>query len=159
MLTRDFLEGLNLDKDTVEKIFQEYGKAIEAAKTAAEKAAKPKDYDDLKREYEALKEKQKSLDTVTAEAETYKNQLAEKENLIKQYETKILKFQVATEKGLPLELADRLTGDSKDALAKDADNLASFVAKRPPLPLKQGEGSTDDSPYRELLSNLGLKKE
>lgn len=148
-LTRDFLEGLGVEKDVVEKIMKEHGKAVQ----------EEKNYDTLKQDYEQLKDKFGKLEKADEENATFKAQLAEKEQLIKDYSLKILKYQVATEKGIPLELADRLTGDSKDALAKDADNLASFVAKRPPLPLKQGEGSTDDSPYRELLSNLGLNKE
>lgn len=148
-LTRDFLEGLGVEKDVVEKIMKEHGKAVQ----------EEKNYDTLKQDYEQLKDKFGKLEKADEENATFKAQLAEKEQLIKDYSLKILKYQVATEKGIPLELATRLSGDTKDALAKDADNLASFVAKRPPLPLKQGEGSTDDSPYRELLSNLGLKKE
>ena len=38
------------------------------------------------------------------------------------------KIRIAHEKGLPFELAERLTGDTEEAIGKDAEALAKFVS-------------------------------
>ena len=42
-------------------------------------------------------------------------------------ETKVLKTQIANEKHLPIELADRLIGNTKEELEADADNLSGII--------------------------------
>lgn len=144
-LTRDFLEGLGVEKDVVEKIMKEHGKAVQ----------EEKNYDTLKQDYEQLKDKFGKLEKADEENATFKAQLAEKEQLIKDHSLKILKYQVATEKGIPLELATRLSGDTEEALRKDAETLASFVSAggKQILPLKQ-ESTPSDDPYKELASKF-----
>ena len=86
-MKRDFLEGLNLDADVIDKIMKENGKDIEGAK------AKFSDYDDIKKQLEtanATLEKFKDYDQTKADVEKYK---AEIEKLQKESETKIASME------------------------------------------------------------------
>ena len=68
-MKRDFLEGLNLDADVIDKIMAENGKDVQREK------AKYADYDDLKTQLEAANktiEKFKDYDQTKAEIEKYK---------------------------------------------------------------------------------------
>ena len=68
-MTRDFLKGLGIADDVVDKIMAENGKNIEAAK------AKFADYDDLKKQLEtanATLEKVKDYDQVKADVDKWK---------------------------------------------------------------------------------------
>jgi len=89
--------------------------------------------------------------------EGYEDKLTEKDNLIKEYKIKNLKYRIANENGIPLELASKLTGETEEDLKKDAETLSSFIRK-PTLPLKHTEPNVDDksAPYKEILSNLKL---
>ena len=52
--------------------------------------------------------------------------------------------QVALEKGLPVELVDRLRGDTEDDLAEDADRLLALIGtprKPAPDPTQGGRGA------------------
>ena len=68
-MKRDFLEGLKLEADVIDKIMRENGKDIESVK------AKYADYDDVKKQLEtanATLEKFKDYDQTKAEVEKYK---------------------------------------------------------------------------------------
>lgn len=111
-------------------------KALErerAAREAAEKALA-----DLRREIEDSK---KSAEQKAAEA------LAEAQRVAEENAARALRYEVAAEKGLPLDLATRLTGGTKDELLADADKLMAFVqapvAKPQPVP---GEGRSTALP-------------
>ncbi len=145
-MTREFLENLGLEKEVIDQIMKEHGKAIQSAK--------PHDYDEIKEENEKLKNTISELETAAEEYKGYKDQLAEKDSLIKEYELKNLKYRVAVEAGIPIELASRLTGESEDELKRDAKMLSSFIARKQTLPLKDTEPNKDDDPYKKLLSGL-----
>ncbi len=145
-MTREFLEKLGLEKEIIDQIMKEHGKAIQSAK--------PQDYDEIKEENEKLKSTISELETAVEEYKGYKDQLAEKDNLIKEYELKNLKYRIAVEAGIPIELASRLTGESEDELKRDAEMLSSFIARKQTLPLKDTEPKEDNDPYKKLLSNL-----
>jgi hypothetical protein len=148
-MTREFLENLGLEKEVIDQIMKEHGKAIQSAK--------PQDYDDLKEANEKLKKQLGELEGTIEEYKGYKDQLAEKDSIIKDYELKNLKYRIAVEAGIPLELASKLTGETEEDLKKDAETLSSFIRK-PTLPLKHTEPKVDDkdAPYKEILSNLKL---
>jgi hypothetical protein len=145
-MTREFLENLGLEKEVIDQIMKEHGKAIQSAK--------PQDYDDLKEANEKLKKQLGELEGTVEEFKGYKDQLTEKDNLIKEYELKNVKYRIAVEAGIPLELANRLTGESEDELKRDAEMLSSFIARKQTLPLKDTEPKNDDDPYKKLLSGL-----
>src|SRR5574344_975585 len=71
-MKRDFLEGLKLEAEVIDKIMKENGKDIESAK------AKFADYDDIKQQLEtanATMEKFKDYDQTKADVEKYKAEL------------------------------------------------------------------------------------
>jgi predicted metal-binding transcription factor (methanogenesis marker protein 9) len=145
-MTREFLENLGLEKEVIDQIMKEHGKAIQSAK--------PQDYDDLKEANEKLKKQLGELEGTIEEYKGYKDQLAEKDSIIKDYELKNLKYRIAVEAGIPLELAGRLSGESEQDIKKDAETLASYFSQKQPLPLKYTEPKNDDDPYKKLLSGL-----
>lgn len=58
--------------------------------------------------------------------ELYEKAEAERRDLERQH----LRFKVAQETGLPVELSDRLAGDDESAMRADAQRLAAFVRPR-----------------------------
>lgn len=148
-MNREFLEKLGLEKEVIDQIMKEHGKTIQSVK--------PEDYDDIKIENKTLKDTVTTLENSLKEFEGYEDKLAEKDNKIKEYELKNLKYRIANENGIPLELASKLSGETEEDLKKDAETLSSFIRK-PTLPLKHTEPNVDDkdAPYKEILSNLKL---
>ena len=152
-MNRGFLEKLGLEKEVIDKVMAEHGKTINEVK--------PKDYDEIKSAKEKLEKQVKDLNrTLTATNEKYADydkNIEELNGKIKEYELKNLKYRIANESGIPLELASKLTGETEEDLKKDAETLSSFIRK-PTLPLKHTEPNVDDksAPYKEILSNLKL---
>ena len=90
---------------------------------------------------------QKALDDLTA---------AHKSEMLKSYRTK-----AALLAGLPEELADRLTGDTEEALCKDAQKLAGFTksAGTPHFTAGGGEMDEVEKAFYERNKNLYPGKE
>ena len=149
-MNREFLEGLGLEKSVIDSIMKEHGLTIQKVK--------PEDYDDIKGEKKTLKDTVATLETSLKDFEGFEGKLAEKDNLIKDYEIKNLKYRIANENGIPLELASKLTGETEEDLKKDAETLSSFITKKQILPLKKNETTTDDeaSAYKGMLDDLKL---
>lgn len=148
-MTREFLENLGLEKEVIDQIMKEHGKAIQSAK--------PQDYGEIKEENEQLKQRIGELEGTVEELKGYKDQLTEKDNLIKEYELKNVKYRIAVEAGIPLALADRLSGKSEEEIKKDAESLASFINQKSKLPLKTTETKLTDpkeQAYAKMLENL-----
>ena len=152
-MNREFLKKLGLEKEVIDKVMAEHGKTINEVK--------PKDYDEIKSAKEKLEKQVKDLnETLTATNEKYADydkNIEELNGKIKEYELKNLKYRIANESGIPLELASKLTGETEEDLKKDTETLSSFIRK-PTLPLKHTEPNVDDksAPYKEILSNLKL---
>lgn len=79
-------------------------------------------------------------------------QLTEKETAItdltaknKAYETASVKARIAHEKGLPFELAERLSGETEQDIEADAEKLAQFItpadSRQAPAPLFAPQGA------------------
>src|SRR5690554_3989387 len=119
-MNREFLEKLGLEKDTIDAIMKEHGKAIQAAK--------PDDYEELKKTKESLEKKVDELNvTLTSTKEKYADydkNIGELNGKIKDYEIKNLKYRIANENGIPLELASKLAGETEEDLKKDAETLS-----------------------------------
>ena len=149
-MNREFLEKLGLEKEVIDSIMKEHGKTIQSVK--------PEDYDDIKIENKTLKDTVTSLETSLKGFDGFEDKLTEKDNKIKEYEIKNLKYRIANESGIPLELANKLTGETEEDLKKDAETLSSFITKKQTLPLRNTETKVDDetAPYKEMLSNLKL---
>lgn len=86
--------------------------------------AKPEDVQQLRQQIEAL----------TAERDGHKKTIAEHEAKIKAYEAASVKSRIADEVGLDRRLVSRLTGDTEEAIRKDAEGLRElFGAGTPPV--------------------------
>jgi len=144
-MNREFLQSLGLEKDAIDKVMAEHGKAIQAVK--------PADYEELKDEKATLEQQLKNLQTTLA---TKDEQLKSVEDLKKEVETyklKELKTSIAIQAGLPLELAGRLSGETEEEIKADAEKLVDLIPKNKPLPLKPTEPPVDDK-QRELEQML-----
>ena len=119
------------------------------------------DFNSKNNEYKNLEKQvgdlQNSLDALNKEKSTYEQTLADRDGKLKTYELSSLKAQIAHEKGIPYELAGRLTGDDEKTLREDAETLAKLVnTKQAPPPLKNTEPTVDgkDAAYKSLLNGL-----
>lgn len=104
--------------------------------------------DDLKTAQEKIKSHSDTVSDLTKRAEAA--------------ESRLLKSKIAYDHKLPLELADRLVGDTKEDLDKDAETLAGLMKPSATAPLHtnevrstsaNGNGSVDAG-MRQLLSQL-----
>lgn len=101
--------------DAVRKaLIAEREAAKEARQRAEELATKVKEFEDRdKSEQEKLEERASTAEERAAKAEV-----------------KLLRFDVAVAKDLPLELADRLQGDTREQLEEDAGRLLELVKRK-----------------------------
>jgi len=104
--------------------------------------------------------------TIEETSESSKNWEQEKADYQKQidtYKTAQLKQSIALKAGLPLDLADRLTGDDEETLKADAERFSGFIKPQtPPAPLKDVEpnlGDGKDGAYRKLVEGLQIEGE
>lgn len=151
-MNREELRALGLTDEQIEKVLESHGKTIKADKE------KLVGYDDIKAENKTLKDTIDTLETSLKDLEGFEDKLAEKDNLIKEHEIKNLKYRIANENGIPLELASKLSGETEEDLKKDAETLSSFITKKQTLPLRTTEPKVDDetAPYKEMLENLKI---
>ena len=129
--------------------------------------------DEVKKSYEGYlsPDEAKKLTAQTEglrqQVEALTKQLAERDGSIadltaknKAYETASVKARIAHEKGLPYELAERLSGETEQDIAADAEKLAQFVsAGKPAAPLynpavNTGAANLTDAAYRSMLGEL-----
>lgn len=105
--------------------------------------------DEVKKSYEGYISPDE-VKKLTEQVDTLTKQLTEKDTSIadltaknKQYETASVKARIAHEKGLPYELAERLSGETEQDIAADAEKLAQFVSsQKPAAPLYAPQGGT-----------------
>lgn len=105
----------------------------------------------LEREIADLRSKNKEYEDATKSAEEKQaERLAELEESSTKNALRVLQYEVAAAKGLPLSAATRLTGASKEALEKDAEELKKLLGPSTPAPPKpdpsQGNGSDKTKP-------------
>lgn len=69
----------------------------------------------------------------------------------------LLRHQVASEKGIPIELASRLVGETKETLEKDAESFAAYLSPKTAPPLRSTEPQTvnpSTSAWQQMISSL-----
>ena len=120
----------------------------------------PDDVEKLKAEYEA------KLSAKDQEMQTALEKYAETDKVVSDLtlraetaEKSLLRAQVASESKLPYELANRLLGDTKEDMQKDAEMLASFLKPQAAPPAYTSTPATQpiaahDASYQALLSGL-----
>lgn len=98
------------------------------------------DYDTIRT---SLGEKTKEAETLTAQLADVQKQFAEAQGQLKSSRSDLAKTRIALEKGLPMELCNRLTGDTEEELRQDAEELEKLFRKRTePQPLFRQEPVT-----------------
>lgn len=96
------------------------------------------------------------------EINTHKATIAERDQTIsglqakvKGYETSALKQRIAREKGIPPEMADRLSGETEKDIKADADAVAGILkAIKGPAPLHEPEPPVPDAKTAALKKML-----
>ncbi len=110
---------------------------------------------ELEKENGVLKSAAKSNKASTAD---FEKQIAELQGQVKTYEGKDLRLRIAVANGLPIELADRLTGDDEETIKADAERFASFVKQTEPTPPMASTepilGNDENAGYKTMLKNL-----
>ena len=135
----------------------------------AREKAKFADYDDLKNKaglYDALKTESdkykadldayKSKESDWAEKEKkYTADITAKDTEIEKYKKNEARIKAAREAGLPFELADRITGETAEDMAKDAVNLKKYFNHETPAAKSEpaGKPGSDDA-YITLARQL-----
>ena len=156
-MNREFLKELGLEKEAIDKVMAEYGKAIQAVEPAD-------DYEELKSAKSTLEQQLADLNTtLETEKSTLQEQIQTLEKESNTYKTNDLKLRIALENNIPYELANKLSGEDEESLRQDAQTLANYIAKPETVaPLKDVEPPVADSEtesYKNILNNLKLEGE
>lgn len=135
-----------------EELNKMFGDRAEAARRA-ERERLEKQYagfDDFKAKAEkydtdiaALNKKVSGLES---EKSVNVNKITELEGKVKAYETSSAKMRIAKETGLPMELAERISGEDEAAMRKDAEALGKLIKSQNIAPMYKpnGEGAGGD---------------
>lgn len=130
----------------------------DAQKAAYWKFHARKNEDALKKlgDVTALKAAATELEQIKAARKTEAEKLAERaeqaEKRAADAELRMLKREIAEEKGIPLAQADRLRGDTREAIESDAEDFAPYVKaekERKRVDLDQGAGGSGTSKASE----------
>ena len=101
---------------------------------------------------------QGQITTLTGERDTHAATIAQLQEEVKGYKTAALKAKIAKEKGIPAELADRLSGEDEKGLRADADamaaNLRVFKGAAPLASTEPAPGDPKTANMRTLLNEL-----
>lgn len=76
---------------------------------------------------------------------------------VKAYETNSVKMRIAHELGIPMELAERLTGDDEKSIRQDAETMSKFMKSEnyvAPLGDPEGNQKSKNDGYKSLLEGL-----
>ena len=108
------------------------------------------DYEDLKKQLADFEAKETTYQNTINDLKTRETDLASQiESLngdLTKTKLQTAKQRIATEYGLPLDLADRLQGDDENGFKADAERFASYLAhKQPTPPMKSNEPVISDS--------------
>jgi len=78
--------------------------------------------------YARARDLEAQLDAQIQASKPLEQQIAEARAEAESARIQALRYEVASEQGIPFQLASRLTGSTKEELAADADTLKAFVA-------------------------------
>lgn len=142
---------------------QEELDSIVKARVARERE-KYSDYEELKTKVAEFETKeatyQSTIEELKTEKATLSGQLDSVNGELTKTKLQSAKQRIATEFGLPLDLADRLQGEDEEGFKLDAERLASYIKPAQPLPpAKSNEPNNlegEDAAYKALVQNLNL---
>lgn len=156
-------KGENMAEFTVINTQEEFDERIKERlererRTVAEQF---KDYEEIKgkaREHESTIDKlNASLSEANGKLKENEATIADLNGKVKKYESNSVKMRIAQETGIPIELASKLSGDSEEAIRKDAESLAKFVSKKRGAPLSDPDPEHIDAKkmaMKNMLSSL-----
>ena len=133
---------------------------LDRAKETARKEtlAEFSDYEDLKKQVDQFKQATSEKDSAIKDLETrLKTTEKEKDDALKKttaVELTNTKIKVANDLGIPIEMAERLTGDDEESIRQDAEHLKEYFApKTAPLGSYEKSGEPDRrDQLRQLLN-------
>lgn len=119
----------------------------------------PDDIQKLKADYDGkLAQAQADLEAMATKVAAHDQEVADLTARAVKAETSLLKGEVANKHGIPLELAGRLIGDTKEDLEKDAESFASYMGPKAAPPLRSNDPANQatglDGAYAAVLSQL-----
>jgi len=140
-------DRLARERETVRKQYADYGELKTLNET-------------LTKEKAGFEEERKKAGEELA---ALQKKLTEAENRAKQLEKDGLRTDIAIEKGLPLELRSRLTGETKEDIEKDADSLLKIFKAQNNLDLPKAnpegtdpKASEENAAFKGMLSEMKL---
>ena len=118
------------------------------------------EFDDRVRElYGDVSGLQGQIETLTNERDTHAATISQLQSQIKGFQTDALKRQIAAEKGIPLEFASRLTGESEADIKADADKMTGMLrAFKGAAPLAEPATTSENASRAHLRGLLGKMK-
>lgn len=149
---KKILENVENKDDLIKQIETELGKEYVPRSEFNTKNQEVKDRD------KQLGELKTSHDELTKKSTEFDKTIAELTGKVSTFELSSLKARIAHEKGIPYELAGRLTGADEKSLREDAESLSKLVSKgstAPPLKSTEPNAGNDkDTAYKALLSGI-----
>lgn len=100
-----------------------------------------------------------ALDESKGKAEADAKSITELQSKITKFETDAMKIRIATEVGLPAELASRLNGTTEEEFKSDAEKLKTMFGSSYSIPMRNPEaggmdGDEKTQVLKEVLGNL-----
>lgn len=139
---------------------QEELDSIVKARVARERE-KYSDYEELKTKVADFESKeatyQSTIEGLKTEKTDLSSQLESVNSELNQTKLQSAKQRIATEFGLPLDLADRIQGDDEEEFKADAERLALYIKPAVTPPAKSNEPAISDSKeasWAEMARNL-----
>lgn len=112
----------------------------------------------VRERYGDVENLQSQIATLTGERDGHATTIANLQKEINGYKTAELKQRIAKEKGIPMEMASRLSGESEKDIRADADTMASMLrAYKGPAPLADPEPKVTDektAAMKKMLQNM-----
>lgn len=97
---------------------------------------------------------QQQVETLTTERDTHANTVASLQAQVKGYQTAELRQKIAREKGIPPEMASRLSGETEKDIRADAEAMATALKGiKGPAPA-YNPGASEEKGTRAGLRNL-----
>lgn len=99
---------------------------------------------------------QQQVTTLTGERDAHAATIAELQGKVKGFETSALKQKIAKEMGIPVEMADRLNGETEKDLKADAGAVKAMLsALKGPAPMYEpGDGKGKNAELSAMLNEL-----
>ena len=148
-MKRSFLKKLGLEKEVIDAIMKEYGKERQTLLEQIDNSTKlTEENEKLKERVNELEERLKGLEDMEATHNELTQEL-EKHKLDK------LKMKIAYEAGIPLEIYDKLEGETEEELRKDAEIIAEHMTRQKKiLPLAKAPKIYSNDPYKRFINEL-----